>query len=275
VVKEPKAAAKAKKAAASAPKKAKGKSAPKAKASSSGKDEAEASRVEQLAHLLAAGLISQEEYDAKVGGAPDNSERIAALSELLSSGLITQAEYDAKLASLGASTTAQASPPVVPGSELVTCEGCGEMFLPHLRPKHQRSCAAAQSKRKTVQFTESAKGRKLAKAVGGGGAKGGQGASSGAKSVERPLPKPGELNEKIEAEEKLLAQNGANTFVPCEKCGRSFFPDRLPVHMRACKGGKKKAQGEGAAEAADARRAQLDQMLEAGLITQAEYDAKI
>lgn len=26
-----------------------------------------------------------------------------------------------------------------------------------------------------------------------------------------------------------------NDFVPCEYCGRTFFPDRLPVHLRVCK----------------------------------------
>ncbi|XP_048148322.1 zinc finger protein 474 [Corvus hawaiiensis] len=29
-------------------------------------------------------------------------------------------------------------------------------------------------------------------------------------------------------------------FVPCRNCGRTFFPDRLPVHERCCKGGSKR-----------------------------------
>ena len=31
------------------------------------------------------------------------------------------------------------------------------------------------------------------------------------------------------------AAAGANGFVPCELCGRKFFPDRLPVHLRVCR----------------------------------------
>ena len=37
-----------------------------------------------------------------------------------------------------------------------------------------------------------------------------------------------------------FAENDANTFVPCEWCGRTFFPDRLPIHLRVCK--QRKAQ---------------------------------
>ena len=33
--------------------------------------------------------------------------------------------------------------------------------------------------------------------------------------------------------------------MPCEWCGRTFFPDRLPVHKRVC---KKKPRGNGCRE---------------------------
>lgn len=32
-----------------------------------------------------------------------------------------------------------------------------------------------------------------------------------------------------------FGDNGANVFVACQWCGRTFFPDRLPVHLRVCK----------------------------------------
>lgn len=33
--------------------------------------------------------------------------------------------------------------------------------------------------------------------------------------------------------------------MPCQFCGRSFFPDRLPVHLRVC---KKKPKSNGCRE---------------------------
>ena len=68
-------------------------------------------------------------------------------------------------------------------ASMVTC-ACGEKFLPHLLPQHQRSCEAC-----------------------------------------KPKKEEGSVGN---------ADNGANTFVPCEWCGRTFFPDRLAKHKRHC-----------------------------------------
>ena len=34
---------------------------------------------------------------------------------------------------------------------------------------------------------------------------------------------------------EALRQAANSNLVPCENCGRTFLPDRLPVHQRACK----------------------------------------
>ena len=209
----------------------------------------EASRRAQLDGLLQAELITPAEYDlalAKMRASAEADEaRRSQLEDLRSSGLITQQEYDTKLlGNDGAVATAAAA-------ELVQCEGCGERFLPELRPKHQRSCSAvAPQVKKVVKF------------------------------VERPLPRPEDLYssdapEPVEVERTSVAYaaNGSNSFVNCGKCGRSFFPDRLPVHLRACKG---KGVGQPSGAGADPKRkAQLDELLATGLITRVEYDAKL
>ena len=33
-------------------------------------------------------------------------------------------------------------------------------------------------------------------------------------------------------------QSAQSQLVPCENCGRTFAPDRLPIHQRGCKPGK-------------------------------------
>ena len=158
---------------------------------------------------------------------------------MLAAGLITQEEHDAVRASIV--------------NELVKCEGCGEAFLPHLLPKHQRSCAAVRPVKKAVKF------------------------------VERPLPPPQDPLSSdtpdapvpVEREHASVAyaDNGSNSFVACERCGRTFFPDRLPVHQRACQGSK--AAKAASSEAEAARRATLDELLDSGLITRDEYNTKL
>ena len=184
--------------------------------------------------------------DGTAGEESDAASRLAVLDELLEGGLITRAEYDEKKSAIAPAAHTDAAPAK---ADLAKCSGCGELFLPHLLPKHQRSCSEVKAVKKTVKF------------------------------VERPLPKPQDpyssdtpdVPAAIERELASVefADNGSNSFVACDLCGRTFFPDRLPIHMRICKGGKpKKAQESEAA----ARMAVLDELLEGGLVTKAEYD---
>jgi len=91
------------------------------------------------------------------------------------------------------------------GAGLVPC-ACGRTFLPDRLPVHQRSCKsvvrASSGMRETV--TE----------------------FGGTASAAPPL-KLGKLP-------KAAAAPGPppSAFVPCAQCGRTFLPDRLPVHMR-------------------------------------------
>lgn len=160
-------------------------------------------------------------------------QRLAQVDELLANGLISQAECDAKRseilgsASSGPSSqfSSHAAPPVAPTpAEVVTCSGCGEAFLPHLLPKHQRACGKVKPVKKRVQFSERPKS-----------------------NDERPLPKAGAAEQALASIE--FADNGSNSFVGCDKCGRTFFPDRLPIHQRACKGRKAEPQELGEMEA--------------------------
>jgi Ca2+-binding EF-hand superfamily protein/ribosomal protein L32 len=180
--------------------------------------------------------------------------RLAEIDGLLSAGLITPLEYGQKRATLFGAAASSGAPP--PPEDLVQCEGCGETFLAHLRPKHQRACTAVTpAKKKSVKFAE---------------------------RNERPLPKPRESYDDA-IESVAFADNGSNSFVRCTLCDRSFFPDRLAIHQRVCKGGG--GGGEGAGKVANvggastdeldaARFAELDALLSAGLITQDEYDLK-
>ena len=229
--------------------------------------------------LLAAGLITQAEFDAKcaadTAAEAAHAARVAQLEGLLSSGLITHGEYDDKLAAnnalaaapTAASSSSTPSPPKPPSeAELVRCEGCGESFLPHLRPKHERSCPAVRPAQKSVRFAPNPdEVRPLARPK-----QGQQGPGDGADATDAGVELPSVAH----------ADNGSNSFVACGKCGRTFFPDRLPVHLRVCKGvrpGVAAAVGAPAAAAAPPptrAMAQLDELLAADLITQAEYDAK-
>ena len=60
------------------------------------------------------------------------------------------------------------------------------------------------------------------------------------KNEEKEIPKNNnegkyDIDSYIKEEEETLA---SMELVPCEKCGRKFAPDRLPVHERGCKGKK-------------------------------------
>jgi hypothetical protein len=194
------------------------------------------------------GLPAPKRGGAKKGGAakkaaaPDSAPalgadahaRLAQLEELLTNGLISQAEYDAKRAS------------IIPiQSELVEC-ACGERFLHDVLARHQRSCASVSAVKKTVRFVA-------------------QPPTPPQDPLSSDVPcTPAPVEKEVTSIE--YANNGANSFVACEACGRTFFPDRLAIHQRVCKGRKPLSKE---------RRAQLDELLENGLITQAEYDEKL
>ena len=124
--------------------------------------------------------------------------------------------------------------------------------------------------------------KKVTFGQGGGGF--GSGRSGLNPTDERPLPRPRDSSAaEADARSVEFADNGSNSFVACSKCGRTFFPDRLPLHLRACKGGK--AGGKGTddtnqdsqppvGEAEALRLAELAELLSAGFITQDEHDAK-
>lgn len=46
------------------------------------------------------------------------------------------------------------------------------------------------------------------------------------------------LSKQIDAMNELSYESSKQQLLPCENCGRTFLPDRLPVHQRSCKPGK-------------------------------------
>lgn len=72
------------------------------------------------------------------------------------------------------------------------------------------------------------------------------------KSQRRPLPKKPETvggsgKYDVDAMNEAAWKSAQAQLIPCENCGRTFAPDRLPVHQRACK--PKDGSGKGAASA--------------------------
>ena len=61
------------------------------------------------------------------------------------------------------------------------------------------------------------------------------------KAQRRPLPKKPEVltaagEYDIEAANEAAWQSSQDQLIPCDRCGRRFASDRLPVHQRSCKG---------------------------------------
>lgn len=54
---------------------------------------------------------------------------------------------------------------------------------------------------------------------------------------------------------ELAWENAKSQLIPCENCGRTFAPDRLDVHQRACK--PKPGQGPSKAAAAEPSKVNL------------------
>ncbi|KAL1519573.1 hypothetical protein AB1Y20_023087 [Prymnesium parvum] len=130
-------------------------------------------------------------------------------------------------------------------ADLVPCV-CGNTFLPEKLPVHQRSCPAFQAAadaeaarreaaaakaeaaaaRAAMSEAEAARARALAEAE-----KARRDAAAAA-TPKNPGSRPSSGRAKSPARE---APSGPEAgFVPCKYCGRRFFPDRLPVHLRVC-----------------------------------------
>jgi len=106
-------------------------------------------------------------------------------------------------------------------ASMVACRGCGCDFLPDRIAAHERACEKCNPSK-----------------------------AGPAAALSCP-----------ETSIQFAADNGPNNFVPCELCGRRFFPDRLPVHIRVCK--KKHGHGCGVRET----------MADGQSITVGHYDA--
>ena len=74
------------------------------------------------------------------------------------------------------------------------------------------------------------------------------------KGQRRPLPKKPEVLKSggkydVDAMNEAAWKSAQSQLIPCDGCGRTFAPDRLPVHQRSCKnsgkGGAKPAQQTG------------------------------
>ena len=97
-------------------------------------------------------------------------------------------------------------------TELQPC-ACGLTFLREKLPAHQRSCTV----HKALQDAAAAEKAAAAKAA----------AAAAAAADEAAAAKAAGLTDSD--------ATSAAGFVNCEYCGRHFFPDRLPVHLRVCK----------------------------------------
>ncbi|XP_064451882.1 zinc finger protein 474 isoform X2 [Mirounga angustirostris] len=59
----------------------------------------------------------------------------------------------------------------------------------------------------------------------------------------KPQPLGGSGSYNLQAVNEAALQSSRSQLLPCESCGRTFLPDRLPVHQRSC---KPKGDGPGA-----------------------------
>uniref|UniRef100_A0A452UW55 C2HC/C3H-type domain-containing protein n=1 Tax=Ursus maritimus TaxID=29073 RepID=A0A452UW55_URSMA len=51
----------------------------------------------------------------------------------------------------------------------------------------------------------------------------------------KPQPLGGSGSYNLQAVNEAAFQSSQAQLLPCESCGRTFLPDRLPVHQRSCK----------------------------------------
>nr|XP_011415025.2 zinc finger protein 474 isoform X3 [Crassostrea gigas] len=196
--------------------------------------------------------------------------------EVLQSG----GKYDVEAMNEAAWQSAQA--------QLIPCDGCGRTFAPDRLAVHQRSCkgtgkGAGPTNKPggTNPGVSPAASTGPAGSTGKGDPKGGPrtvvcyicGREFGSKSISihepqclekwknennklpkerrRPIPKKPEAGQPLTRDQmnELAWENAKSQLIPCENCGRTFAPDRLDVHQRACK--PKPGQGPSKAAAAE------------------------
>jgi len=164
--------------------------------------------------------------------------------------------------------------------DLVPCDGCKLTFLPSKLDAHRRGCPAVHALEDAKRATEEAEAKLAAalaelerakdeSAAAAQKAKEDEAAAKAAQDEEDARRKAAEAEakrkSKADAEKaKRAAAEAAkaaaakeaedaralgltdafetpSAFVPCPDCGRTFFPDRLPVHRRGCS--KRKPSG--------------------------------
>ena len=150
---------------------------------------------------------------AEVAAARDRAEAERAAAEAAEAKASARRAAEAAMAKAmqeaAEAAARQAAEEAAVAAQPVACP-CGLKFLPELLAPHQRTCAAMHPRKQPMPTPSDppADGELSSDTAG-------------------PPPPPRTSVE--------FANNGANTFVACSFCARSFFPDRLPVHLRVCK----------------------------------------
>lgn len=145
--------------------------------------------------------------------------------------------------------------------DLIPCK-CGLMFLPDRLPVHRRSCgickkdaaaaaAEAAAARKRAQEAEAARRKAeddeaaaaAAEEAARRNAEDDAARAAAAAAAEKKRRAAEEARRAAEAERKAredaeakanALRNARGGLDPCQYCGRTFLPDRLPVHERCC-----------------------------------------
>ena len=107
-------------------------------------------------------------------------------------------------------------PKAPPGTSFVLCYICGRKYTTASLPIHEPQCLEKWK----IENDQLPKG------------------------MRRPLPKKPEVlsaggKYDVDAMNELAWQTSQAQLIPCDRCGRTFAPERLSVHQRACKGSGK------------------------------------
>ncbi|CAG2201189.1 Zinc finger protein 474 [Mytilus edulis] len=138
-------------------------------------------------------------------------------------------------------------------AQLLACENCGRTFNPDRLSVHQKSCkpkigqaASTDNNAPRTSLNNTPTGPKTVTAV--------QGPKTvvcyicgrefGTKSL--PIHEPQICGKTVTREQmnELAAENAKSQLIPCPNCSRTFAPDRLDVHLRACKSKTGKGGGK-------------------------------